>query len=518
MVRIEHARDGSRIAAAGGIYLNSRYDPRQEAARFVERNFVGEIPRTVLILGETLGYLSGAIQEKFPHSRCITVFYDSTLRESASPSGCESWHPGAVNSLSDFLSSILNEFDLQSFALVEWEPSARVYPEIAESSRVAVRRIVSLYNGNIGTTALFGRLWIRNTVRNFLSVGSVATLVDSPNPLVIAASGPTLADSLDILATNRQRFRLWALPSSIPALRNRGLKPDLLILTDPGFYSTLHLRPLLEEPLPVAMPYTATKDGWRVSSKTVLLNQGSFLENTFIAGIGVPHVKIEPNGTVAGTALLLALGHPGPLVFAGLDFSERDLLSHVRPHSFDSYLEAQTTRFNPRHTTQFERVHGNSLRSESTTSVGPLNTYSHWFNMHAKVTGRVLHRLNPSSVDIEGMSPLDNKAFATLCGKFNAQPGEGCGDGPRTPGLDEKKRFLRFALSDLSRKIELGRQNGTAALPGPHVFLGDSPWSLVYQIATANLMKFLKSGNRSLFSDACGEAVEFLHELSRYAL
>ena len=91
-------------------------------------------------------------------------------------------------------------------------------------------------NGSCATAAAMGRLWMRSAVLNLVSIDAVldGDVLRPGRPVVIAASGPTLARCIPDIARVRDRVELWALPSAAPALAAAGLQPDLVVLTDPG--------------------------------------------------------------------------------------------------------------------------------------------------------------------------------------------------------------------------------------------------------------------------------------------
>ena len=70
-------------------------------------------------------------------------------------------------------------------------------------------------NGSLVTTMGSGRLWMRNSLANFLAIDSA--LQGSPcsprRPVVIAAPGPSLETAAPLLHELRSCFELWPLPS-----------------------------------------------------------------------------------------------------------------------------------------------------------------------------------------------------------------------------------------------------------------------------------------------------------------
>ncbi len=190
-------------------------------------------------------------------------------------------------------------------------------------------------------------------------------------------------------------------------------------MTDPGFYSMHHLH-FAPPPCPLAMPLSRrgrvggcpdAATGGRGASD-LFLGQPAVFEKELLDAAGVSAPLIPPHGTVAATAIQLALASTSAaVIIAGLDMGSRDLLSHARPNAFDSLLLMEASRLKPHTSLLFQRAatlgslsgkRGNFLR------VSPaLRTYAGWFDSGlAAAKGRV-HRLMPSAVPLAGMIPLD---------------------------------------------------------------------------------------------------------------
>ena len=89
----------------------------------------------------------------------------------------------------------------------------------------------------------------------------------------------------------------------------------------------------------------------------VPLVQGLFFEEDFFSHSTIPVLSVPANGTVAGTALSLALTlTKREIIFAGLDFCSSDISSHVKPHGFDSLIRDTADRLSPYYSRVFERA------------------------------------------------------------------------------------------------------------------------------------------------------------------
>jgi hypothetical protein len=435
MIEAFAAKSGSRSLRVDGIALHSPYDPVREAHRFVLEGIGTEPPSAVVVLGEGLGYVGHAVKDLFPSARVIRVHYSAEIFRAAGPLDGPAWAPGQKSSLADFLLGQIGEFDMEGLRVLEWPPSARLFPSIARDANDTVRRVLQQLNGSLVTTIAAGRLWLRNSIENFLAFESV--LVGRPcaedRPVLIAAPGPSLEESAKLIRTALPFIDLWALPSSLPLLREEGLTPDLVVMTDPGYYSMHHLSFAVPD-CPLAMPISAARGAWSLPTRAseglfrapFLLSQPGFFEDAIFHAAGVRPPQVPPHGTVAATALDLARSFTrAPVIVAGLDMCTRDISSHARPNAFDTLLHLRISRVFPHDGLTYERSAGeHATRLEGMAGIRAslsLRTYSGWFDQAEDGDPHRVYRLLPSPVALGRMRSLDAEGLRDLLGR--AHPG-----------------------------------------------------------------------------------------------
>jgi hypothetical protein len=415
------SRSGQPIARIKGTHLHSPYDPEKEARRFVRESIKQPNPSTILLLGAGLGYLYREISHSFPNARVVVVFYHEAVRESFTPTPPPGmcWHPGASGTLLQFLRSQIHELEAEGLAVVEWPASARVFPRLSLQANQALHQLFREIRGTLVTTAALGRRWLRNSLANFLGVEKVfspACRKPGNGPIVIAAAGPSLKEGIDSLAAYRDLIELWALPSSLNFLLNRGLLPDTVILTDPSYYAFSHLRCAKDYQIHLTMPLSAARGSWRISARVSLLNQQTPVERILLDTAGVAAPVVPAQGTVAATALLLALRRQrGPVIFTGLDFCYRDILSHVRPNNFESWLAPKSNRLDSLHHKLFalaaEQAPSRQGGSRGTLA---LETYAGWFRETGSKEGKRIYRLHPSEIELAGIDTIADTELERL--------------------------------------------------------------------------------------------------------
>ncbi len=422
MIEVYTSVSGLPTAKAEGIQIHSAYDPEKEALRFLDSQEFQCEPSVCIILGSGLGYLEKNLAKRFPGTKILSVCYSFQLFQKKHYRSEPSWHPELGLSLETFFDRYIGELDIQGIKILLWQPSCLAFPEIARRAQAALNQKVRELNGNIMTTAQFGKKWIKNSVFNFLTIQRYAIPQPLDAPLIIAASGPSLVDALPLLEHARNRIILWALPSSIRALLDRGIVPDMVVQTDPGYYAFTHVEKLkgTAASVPVAMPLSAAQGVWKVTDLVMLMSTGTFFEKDFAEHTGTPAVLVPENGTVAGSAVELALrlGYER-IIVAGLDFCYRDIVSHAKPHTFDSFLEKKESRFAPVYSNTFKAACETAIKQDRTTGTRtspPLETYAGWFSRTYGRHVQKLFRLNPSPIPVPGFTDIGNTACKDLLG------------------------------------------------------------------------------------------------------
>jgi hypothetical protein len=525
MIEIFTARSGQVTARIDGTALHSPYDPAREAARFVEASLGPDVPSAVVILGEGLGYVSAAVEKLYPGVRTVRIFYSDELMKAAQPSSAHSWCPGLKSSITSFLSQRLGELDLEGLRMIEWPASARFFPALSRSANESVRQVVRELNGSFVTTMAAGRLWMRNSISNFLAIDStlVGELCAANRPVVLAAAGPTLEEAAPLIAEFRAHIELWALPSSTPLLHDRGLVPDLIVMTDPGFYAMYHLH-YSAFTCPLAMPLSAARGAWHLpcfagnesGANVFYLAQPGFFETSLLREAGVSAPLIAPHGTVAATALDLALASTrAPVIVTGLDMCTRDISLHARPNAFDGLLHLQSTRLSPHYSLSFQRAEAQRVQRiagrEGVRSSPSLATYAGWFNDLPPGRAERTFRLLPSPIPLEGMHAINAASLGDLLRDCPKDP-----RGPRLhahaafPSRDERHGIVSRLIHGWA--AELAHARTAAASSEKLDVMGHSPslLSLAYYFEPQRLLEARRKSRQGDSAGAMAAAREMI--------
>ncbi len=390
------ARTGEPSARIGDSHIHSRFDPSREADRFLESQ-ITTTPGTLLVLGPGLGYLLRAARAAYPACRLVAIAYTRAYSGRTVATADDSWYPDGPQSLRNFLRSVLSEDQIDGLAMIEWGPSASMFPAVSRTVNDCVAAVVRELSSSLATTGYFGRRWFTNAVANAVSIREVHDHLSMSGTVVIAASGPTLERATPVLIASRDSIGLIALPSAVRPLLEHGIVPDAVVATDPGVYAAVHLAPLSRiSGVPVIMPLTGIRGVWRTGSPAILFSQMSFLESAFHGAIE-PAVVVPSHGTVAGSAYHVAVAAGADrIVFAGLDMAAHDVKMHARPESFEGLLSMNENRLQTAEGIRLERVLG-SVRGPNRSRVTPsMDVYAAWF----RETRLRAARLFPSPIDL----------------------------------------------------------------------------------------------------------------------
>jgi hypothetical protein len=444
------SRSGSPTCAAGGIWLHSRYEPEREALRFAASEIGSARPSHVVILGPCLDYLSPALRAILPGATILSVQYAAFFARVAVGSADSSWYPDAGSSLDSFLDAALDEDAISGVAVLEWEPASRAFPAEALAAQRAVKASLDRLAASTATVKASGRNWIANACASFLLIEGACRPRPTRLPLLVAMAGPSLVRSLTALSVKSGGFATIAVSSALSACLAAGVEPDLVISTDGGFWSRLHLYPLAAKPLPLATPLTALPSSaiYRGSS-LVLLDQGSFVESELLPSL-CPALPMFPHGTVSGSALqLAAMLTDGPLIVAGLDLASFGEIDHARPHGFDALIEGAASRQAPIESLAWARSSASAplpLPARPWRSSRSLSAYASALDQDSKALSGRLFRLYPSPVALPGFAEILPTDLGSLI-PGRSSPGRIFFDETPLPPRSEREAFLGLRIA-----------------------------------------------------------------------
>lgn len=407
MVHLESAHDAFTFTCtAGGRYLHSAYNPRREAQQFVSSLACDFNPFCLVVLGPCLSYCLPFLRKRFPAIPLYAIQYDECFLPDSSAdftnamqTACEksSWDGvffcgNESGVLSETLFSVLGDRQVFGAFFIAWKPAEQVFENKSRLAWEAVKLLLQKSRDVLATQSFFSRRWLKNSVKFCAYLRRPCTIEAGNQPVLVAASGPSLAPSLQFIQKHRASFFLIAVSSALNVLVHSGIYPDMLITTDGGFYAQYHVRILKKLhdrgiDIPIAAPAESNMDPFLLENIPVLpLRYGDGIESLLFDFCGIKAARAVRNGSVSGTAAEFALSiSSSPVFFCGLDLAPSKSFQHAQPNA----LEQNDSRFDNRLKPLSSRLYASSH--------SPLGIYRRWFSTQGKkFSGRVF-RLSDKS-------------------------------------------------------------------------------------------------------------------------
>ena len=232
-----------------------------------------------------------------------------------------------------------------------WQLSRQLYEDI----ETALRREIAIEWGNAMTLIRLGRLYARNLVRNLALLPgseSLSALDFSSQPVLVLGAGPSLDSVLEeagVLAGEKRRFRIVCVDTCLPALLERSISPDLVVVLESQHWNLADFSGARGRKIDAALDLSALPASGRVLAgkryffatpwtRLALfgrLEAEGFLPKTF-----------PPMGSVGLSSVALALAATrGPVFTAGIDFSYTLDAYHGRSTPGRRNLENKQSRF-----------------------------------------------------------------------------------------------------------------------------------------------------------------------------
>lgn len=415
------AMNGEETCIAENFHIHSSYNPSREAQTFVNQLNVNFNPKNILITEPGLSYCSKFLQERFPESilTCIRFsdFFDKTNNK---------WqkifyvHKNFQNSNSDFNENLSEEIfsffgdeGLATCFFISWSPSQIPFKAEYEFAWAQIKKSILKSRKVLLTRNFFAKRWIKNSIRLVQNAENNYTVKKGNFPILICASGPSLKSSIPFIIKNRKNFFLIAVSSALKPLVYNKIEPDFCISTDGGFWAKKHISFAIKNS---EIPLAISTEG---SCYASILENSKFIPLSYYDGIAdeifktcnFNALKIQRNGTVSGTAALLALSlTSAPVFFCGLDLSSNKSYQHTQPNE----LETEESRFDNKFSNLETRIFNQSIQTSS------LQIYKDWFS--ANDFGENFYRLSDNykfSNKLGKIKDINWEDFETLTKSYN---------------------------------------------------------------------------------------------------
>ena len=370
-ISIQKAKNGEDTATADGHFLHSNYAPSKEAQRFVENLKLPYAPKKIIILEPALSYAADFFKVRFPEIKLGVIRYekDFALYNSKFDFVLNYFEH---SDFSEYLEKVFAEEELLSTVFISWPPSAQIFSKTENEIWKAIKTAMERAKTLLITRQYFEKKWLINSCHFLKNIRNTVWFDGKiEKDVLIISSGPSLKPYINFICKNHDKFFIICLSSAISVCIKNNITPDLYMTTDGGFWAGEHLKKLLKNEIPVAMPAEAFCAKHLLQKLKVLpLIYGEGISKQLTQASGIHFKMAVRNGTVSGTALLFASQYFTKNIFmCGLDMASQKGFQHTQPNE----LETNSSIFDNRIKNKETRL----ARSELTN--GSLDIYKNWF-------------------------------------------------------------------------------------------------------------------------------------------
>lgn len=336
-----------------GKYITSSFNPKADAQKFVEtvapkkdKNY-----NSIFISASSLHHVS-FFAENYDYENIIIIEKDVSLIHLIFSEKDFPFLKDSVLFLDEYSENIANMLDLliddicAKRSVIFSHPRACLinkdyYARISESVGAIMRKkIMSL------TTYYYHiPLWSKNIIYNSLhnngfSVSSFNNILLGNTPIVIIGGGASLDTVAEKIRELEETHFILSLSNALSWAAENGIKPDAVISTDGGFYSSQHLFALEYAKEKNIMLFTTHSaypyPFYSIDKENIFyFSQGESFEKELFKD----SMLLPMEGSVLNTAYRLSsLLSPSYIILAGCDFSYSDEKTHSA-HSMSFYSD-----------------------------------------------------------------------------------------------------------------------------------------------------------------------------------
>ncbi|MDR2541988.1 MAG: DUF115 domain-containing protein [Treponema sp.] len=337
-----------------------------------------------------MGYIIPVLKERFKNSKIIALHVDDNYKDNHFD--IPVLYTTENSKVKKFLENEVPEIDSDKIRIIEWRPSLTFYKEAYLSLFSLVVNFLKRFDAGRRTTAVFGKRWLKNFFKNLKVVKKTLLYRQTSLPVIVTGAGPGLEQALPLIAKMQETCLIIAASSSFLSLSSHGIHTDIVIATDGGPWALRHIYPVFRNNSSktesvLAVNLCAALPSQSTDMPFLIINDGSYWQSIILNKLGIPSVVIGQKGTVIATAVELALLlSSGNIYLAGMDFSIRDIRTHVRPYAFDNIFLMQANRLRPFYSQSF-------TRSKLLKEGGSMDIYAAWFADQIQTWPKRIHTL-----------------------------------------------------------------------------------------------------------------------------
>ncbi|MCR5187385.1 MAG: DUF115 domain-containing protein [Treponema sp.] len=384
-ITFQKAKNGETTALIGNLYLHSAYNPQKEAARFIENLNIPYNPKIIIITEPGLAYIKDYLRQKYPKSKIGLIRYVK---------GFEQYNQGfdliinyydLSSNFENYLLSVLGEELLLEAYFLQWEASSKILSEINLRVWQSIKSALEKAKTLLITRQYFEKKWLINTFNFIKYLRSPLLLKKNIDlPVLIIASGSSLKAFLPVIKENQKKFFIIVLSSAIRCCNDYGIKADLTLSTDGGYWAGQHLKTLNRSSYIIgASPEAFIPKRILINNSVMPLIYSEGLSKDLYDLCKLPYNKAVRNGTISGTALDLALDYfIQDIYICGLDLANCKGYQHTQLNELEINNSVNDNKINSKEKRLTRSQYSNSS----------LDIYREWFS-GKNISSRKVYRL-----------------------------------------------------------------------------------------------------------------------------
>lgn len=419
--------NGESTLTVNGIQIHSRYRPIEESRRILDRQIHPE-NRIRFFLGMGLGYLPQLRASALsPESDEMLIVVEPDIRLLKSTLAAVD-----LSTLLSFpnliiLTSCSPDALLEAAAIAATPNFDLITTESLQQGREgwfmeatsALNRFRESWQVNLNTHREFGGTWKRQTF------SSLARLKETPTPILpvsrlfgafhrlpalIAAAGPGLDDSVELLKEYSEKGLLIAVDTALTFLQKRGIKPHFAVISDSQYWNSRHLDRVNLKGIAVITELTVHPSLFSRECTAFFLYSSRIPICRAVEELTGEMGALGTGGSVATTAWDFArCAQASPITAAGLDLGYPAGRTHCSGGRFEQRLQSFSRKLFPSDLFNMNLLFGELSAEAMSDSGNPIRSdrrmliYRDWFEQQIERYPGDYRRSDPEGTAISGM-------------------------------------------------------------------------------------------------------------------
>ena len=229
--------------------LHSKYDPKQEAAQFIDSIYSDESSNYILI-GLGLGYHLNDLHKRVSSQDRIIIFEKNptlvrlafslnNFSETLSNPGVSIHINPDPSKIEQILYEDRTNLAIHGYTPIDLKPLVNLERDYYKLINLAIKQAHQKFKLDINTQAAYSQKFYKNIFNNGLAItkspGIVATKDIFPSiPIIIVSAGPSLDKNIGLIKSVREQILVITVATALKPLLRNGIKPDFVISIDPN--------------------------------------------------------------------------------------------------------------------------------------------------------------------------------------------------------------------------------------------------------------------------------------------